>query len=200
MSTEEAAYPTDLEAIVTLPDKTAIRVRALHRCEDGPIRELFENLSLRSRYLRFLSPLASLPESLVTLLTAVDHRRTLALVALHESNRGLEVVGLASFGALDDTQAEVALVVRDDWQRRHIGTELAERVLVAAEQRGFHQFVATFFSDNAAIRGVLARVGVVMSSSVSGSLSELVFMRRTETSPSQCFAYLLSGGSVGLPV
>ena len=50
-------------------------------------------------------------------------------------------MGLASFGAIDDGNVEVALVIRDDWQRQRLGTELAGRLLQAAEARGFHRFI-----------------------------------------------------------
>lgn len=171
-------YPVELNDTFTLSDRTPIRVRALHRFEDGPVRELFDHLSPRTRYLRFLSPLASLPDSMMRLLTGVDYRRSIALLALHDVREGQEVVALGSFGAIDDEQVEVALVVRDDWQRRRIGTELAVRILDAAERRGFHRFVANFCSDNGPIRRLLAGIGRTVSASVSGGVSELVFVRR----------------------
>ena len=178
MFTAEEGYPTELNDVFTLSDRTPIRVRALHRFEDGPVQELFDHLSLRTRYLRFLSPLSSLPDSLMRLLTGVDYRRSVALLALHDISDRQEVVALGSFGAVDDERVEVALVVRDDWQRRRIGTELALRVLDAAERRGFHSFVANFSSDNRPVRKLLARIGEVVSATVSGGVSELVFVQR----------------------
>ena len=178
VSTEHAEYPSDLDESLTLPDQRRIRIRALHHCEEAPIRELFTHLSPRTRYLRFLSPVSSLPDYIVRLLACVDYRRQLALVAEHVAAGSTEVVALGSFGAIDDTSAEVSLVVRDDWQGHHVGTELAVRILRAAEARGFHRFVAHVAYGNAAIRKVLRNVGEVVSASASAGVSELAFVPR----------------------
>jgi GNAT superfamily N-acetyltransferase len=177
MSREPAEYPSELDEHLTLPNQRHLHIRALHRCEEAPIRELDAHLSVRTRYFRFLSPLPQLPDSLVRLLACVDYRRTLALLVEGEVE-GKEVVGLGSFGAVDDRNAEVALVVRDDWQRQRVGSELAERVLLAAESRGFDRFIVHVHSDNVAIRKLLQRVGRVVSAKASGGVSELAFVRR----------------------
>ena len=68
------------------------------------------------------------PTIVVRMLACVDYRRQLALVAEHDNGNGLEIVGLASFGAINDGNVKVALVIRDDWQRQRLGTELARQV------------------------------------------------------------------------
>src|SRR6516225_3071274 len=118
-------YPTECEEAVLLPNRTALRIRALRRCDEMPIRELDKHLSVQTRYQRFLSPMYMLPDSLVRLLACVDYRRSLALVAEHHAGNGREVLGLASFSATNDDVAEVGLLVRDDWHGQRIGTELA---------------------------------------------------------------------------
>jgi acetyltransferase len=180
-SLQDEEYPAELNDSFTLPDNTRVRVRALHRFEDAPIRQLFEHLSPRSRYLRFLSGFEVLPDSIVATLTGVDHRRHVELVAERDTADGVEVIGLGSFGAIDDRHVEVALVIRDDWQRQRIGTELAIRVLDAAEARGFHRFVAHILAENRPIRRLLNNVGDVTSATASGSTVELVFIRHHVT-------------------
>jgi RimJ/RimL family protein N-acetyltransferase len=166
-----------LEDYVTLSNGARVRIRPLGRCEDAVVRELYAHLSPRTRYLRFFSPMPFLPESIVRLLTCVDYRRKLSLVAEHETSTGRDIVGLGSFDAIDDTSVEVALVVRDDWQRQRVGTALASRVLRAAEELGYHRFVAHVLGENVAIRRLLRRFGEVVSATMSGSVSELAFVR-----------------------
>lgn len=168
-------YPSELDDDLVLPGCRALHIRALRPCEEQPIRDLYARLSPRTRYLRFFSPVPSAPDALVRLLTSVDYRRQLALVAEH---RG-EIVGLASFGAVDDGRAEVGLVVSDDWQRQGVGTALAGRVLRAAERRGFRRFVVHVLPENAAIRRLLSNVGDVVSAKVGGGgIAEITFVRR----------------------
>jgi hypothetical protein len=62
--TELSSYPTELDAHVTLTDQRRVRIRALYSREERPIRVLHARLSTRSRYLRFLSPIPTLPDAL----------------------------------------------------------------------------------------------------------------------------------------
>jgi RimJ/RimL family protein N-acetyltransferase len=119
-----------------------------------------------------------LPDSVVRLLTAVDYRRRLSLLAELETAEGAEVVALGSYGAIDDIRAEVGLVVRDDWQRQGIGTALAGRVMRAAEARGFDRFVAHVLWENTVIRKLLNRVGDIVSTKTRDGVSEMLFVRR----------------------
>jgi acetyltransferase len=162
---------------VVLPDHTRVRVRPLLPFEEPPIRELFEHLSSHSRYLRFLSPLRELPESLLRQLVAVDCVRHLELVAEHEGDNGVETVALGSFAAVDGESAEVGLVVRDDWQQRRLGSALALRILDAAEARGFHRFIAHVAAGNTAIGRIIRSVGVIVAARSSFGVSEVVFVR-----------------------
>lgn len=175
--TETATFPSELEADIVLTNRRRVRIRPLRRCEEESLRELYDHLSPRTRYLRFFSETPTLPDSTVRMLACVDYRRQLALVAEHDNGNGREILGLASFGALDDGRVELGLVVRDDWQRQRLGTELADRLLGAAEARGFHQFIANVSWDNVAIRKLLKRLGEIVSTKRSGGTLEFVFVR-----------------------
>jgi acetyltransferase len=170
-------HPADLVQFVTLRDGRRLRIRALRSCEDRPIRDLFAHLSARSRYQRFLSPMPTLPAALARQLACGDSRRHLALIAEYNFDTAeRETVALGNYGAIDRETVEVALVVRDDWQRHQVGIELARRMLQAAERRGFHQFVANILLDNVAIRGLLDRLGRVVSQKISDGVAELAFV------------------------
>lgn len=171
-------YPSELEEQLTLPNRNPLRTRPLHRCEDRVIRELYRHLSSRTRYLRFSSDMPELPDSLLRLMMCVDYHRRLALLAESDFNDGAEVVALSEFIAIDDHTAEVGLVVRDDWQRLGLGTALATRTLLAAEVRGFDQFVAQVLYENVGVMRLLDRVGVVISIKTRREVSEVTFVRR----------------------
>jgi acetyltransferase len=131
-----------------------LRIRLLRRCDDRPIRELYDRLSPRSRYLRFFSTMPRLPEPLLNSLVCIDYRRRLALLAEVRTVDGHEVVALGNYGATDDRTVEVGLVVRDDWQQQGIGTALAMKLLEAAAARGFDRFVAGGLSVCVRLRGL----------------------------------------------
>jgi acetyltransferase len=163
---------------VTLSNGKQVRIRLLRQGEDGPIRELWPHLSPRTRYLRFLSILSSLPDSLLRQLISDKDRRSMAIVAEHDAEGIPIVVGLANLGAVDDESAEVGLVVRDDWQRQHVGTELARTMMLAAERRGIRRFVGHVLAENVAMRRLLKSIGVIVSAKLDGNVHEVAFVRR----------------------
>ena len=178
---------TEADQYVTLSNHKRVRIRALKSGEDAPIRELWPNLSARTRYLRFLSMMSTLPESLVRRLTAVDNCRTLAFVAEYDADGQAVVVGLVNLGAVDDDSVELGLVVRDDWQRQHVGTELAARMMSAAEQRGFRRFIGHVLQENVGMRKLLKNIGHVISLKISGGVFEMAFVRLRSDSHSSSF-------------
>jgi acetyltransferase len=171
-------HPFEVEGSLLLPGESRIRVRVLRPFEESPIRELFDRLSLHARSQRFLSPLRILPESLLRRLVSVDGRQ-IAFVAEYTGRDGIETIGLGSFAAIDDERAEVGLVVRDDWQGRRLGSELAVRILDAAEACGFHQFIAHVAAGNAAIRRIITKLGPIVAAKTSFGVSEVVFVRES---------------------
>ena len=165
-------------ANIFLSNGKQVRFRFLEQGEDRPIRELWPHLSPRTRYLRFLSILSSLPDSLLARLIADKDRRSMAIVAEHETDGTPIVIGLANLGAVDDESAEVGLVVRDDWQRQHVGTELARTMMLAAERRGIRRFIGHVLAENVAMRRLLKSIGVVVSAKPDGNVQEIAFVRR----------------------
>jgi acetyltransferase len=169
----------EAEGCVLLADESVIRVRVLRPFEELPIRELFERLSLETRYLRFLSPLRVMSEPLLRRLVSVGDHRQLAFVAEYDGGNGVETIALGSFAAVDDEAVEVGLVVRDDWQGRRLGSALAVRILDAAEACGFHQFIAHVAAGNAAIRSIIKNLGRTVAATTSFGVSEVVFVRHS---------------------
>jgi RimJ/RimL family protein N-acetyltransferase len=60
----------------------------------------------------------------------------------------------------DDTAAEFAIVVGDDWQGDGIGRELMGRLVDAAVTRGVRRFQATMLADNVAIQRLAERFAI----------------------------------------
>ena len=177
--TPRADLANDLVDDVPLSDHRVLRIRPVRQCDFEPVRQLYRRLSPRSRYLRFFSPMRSLPESVLRLITCVDYRRQVALVAELTSELGGEVVAFANFAANDEGAAEVALVVGDEWQRQGIGTILAAKLVDAASARGFDRFVANVLWENGAVmRKLITHVGEVVSGSTRSGVLELSFVRR----------------------
>jgi RimJ/RimL family protein N-acetyltransferase len=175
---------SEIDDYVTLSNGQRVRIRILPVGDDAPIRELWAHLSPRTRYLRFLSIMSTLSDPLVRRLVSDDDCRKLAFVAELDGDGSAMVIGLANLGAVDRDSVEVGLVVRDDWQRQHVGTELALTMMQAAERLGFHRFIGHVLDENVAMRRLLKNIGAIVSAKVDGNVHELAFTRRNQAEAS----------------
>jgi RimJ/RimL family protein N-acetyltransferase len=166
----------DLDERVTLANHSHVRIRPLRCGEQHGVRDLYARLSPQSRYFRFFSYASVLSDDTMQRLTCVEDRRRFVLVAECGWSGSGELIALANLGGIGEHDAEVALLVRDDWQRQRLGTALAIRLMATAERHGFERFVAYTLWNNLAVRRLLARVGRVLSAHVSGGVSELTFV------------------------
>ena len=168
------------EATVTrieLRDGTPIVVRPIAPEDKTLLLEAFERLSDESRRRRYLTPATELtPEDLVYL-TAVDHRRHEAVIALDEEGR---CVGVARYVQVPGERriAEIAAEVVDDWHGRGVATTLLGDLSRRALENGITQFRAYVSSDNRVVLDALERAGAHRSGAEAGELEFLVDVPR----------------------
>jgi L-amino acid N-acyltransferase YncA len=95
----------------------------------------------------------------------VDGRRHAALAAW----RGDELIAEARYVAFADESAEVAVTVRDDWQRRGLGTGMLLRLIPEAARNGFCRLTARSLPENRGVRKLLSGAGFVATGSSDGT-------------------------------
>ncbi|WP_328338661.1 GNAT family N-acetyltransferase [Micromonospora sp. NBC_00421] len=144
---------------LVLPDGAELTVRPATADDLAGVVELHEGCSAQSRQRRYLSG-AALP-SPSRLRRLLEPARGLTLVATTTAGSGgaaESVVALANLLAEGD-EAEGALLVRDDWQRRGLGTALLRRLLVHAERAGYAALVLHTQAENTPMIRTVARLG-----------------------------------------
>ncbi|HET9427003.1 MAG TPA: GNAT family N-acetyltransferase [Allosphingosinicella sp.] len=121
------------------------RVRPAGPEDRAAISELFENVSLEDRRLRFLSPIQKLDRDLLKRMTEVDHDRTENFLAFHR-----DILVASAMLAADEAgeRAEVAISIRADHKHRGIGWALLDYVARQAEQKGIKLIESIESRDN----------------------------------------------------
>ncbi len=122
------------------------------------MNEGFESASAESIFLRFLAPQPRLSSSLLHYLTAVDHDRHEALIAVDpETGRSF---GTARYVRDEDhpETAEFAVGVGDRWMRIGLGTALLGALVLRAREAGVVQFIGLIHADNTAIKRLVEKV------------------------------------------
>ena len=141
-----------------LRDGSSVVIRPIEPDDRELLRAGFDRLSEQSRYMRFQAPMASLSDHQLAYLTDVDHHDHEALLAIDPDDPE-EVVGVARFVRVNDTVAECAVVVADDWQERGVATQLLDRLVERAREEGIERFTALVLAQNAEALRLLERLG-----------------------------------------
>jgi RimJ/RimL family protein N-acetyltransferase len=158
-----------------LPDGALILIRPIRPDDKRMLEDGLRHLSDESVQRRFLTLKRSFSRSELRYLTEVDGRDHVALVA-EEALRAhpaepdasgpapgdpaRRLIAVARFVRLadDPVTAEAAIVVADDWQRRGLGTVLADQLAQRARHSGIRRFTATMASDNVAAHRLMSRL------------------------------------------
>jgi RimJ/RimL family protein N-acetyltransferase len=159
--------PPQIEEHVALPDGRRLLLRPLLVSDDRAYRLFVRTLSARSQYYRFFSPRRDLSEREIDHFLHVDYLDRLALVAVHrrgEDGDGEdedEIVAVARYdrASAEPDEAEVAFIVRDDFQGQGIAPRLLRLLAVVARRRGIRRFAATVLPDNQRMLKVFAASG-----------------------------------------
>ena len=134
----------------------AVEIRAASAADREAIKSFVMALSLRSRFLRFFSPVA-LPTSALLRGMCGAGPGTDALVATVDG----VIVGHAMASDVTGPDgrpvADIGLVVADRWQGRGLGSQLLSRVIARAAARGVSGLVMEVLPENRRMLAMIAR-------------------------------------------
>lgn len=137
----------------------------LLRPDDGELLvDLVKRLSPESLYYRFHVPIGTVSDpELYAQLPAyldVDDRNHIAVVGtVEEEGRGETIIAVARFRRQNEgDRAEVAIVVRDDWQGLGIGKDMIAQTVEVARSVGIKTFIAWVHYANRTAQHLMAQL------------------------------------------
>ncbi len=159
--TEAQPYPEELAHCQVIADGTQVFFRPVKVTDEDGMRDFFYSLSPESIYHRFFQPVKSMPHSRVMPMVSIDYDKDMALVATVQDIGGEKIVGVGRYmrSSRDEKFAEVAFLVRDEWQNRGMGRALLTSLTEIARSRGIEGFVASVLHDNKQMMGVFHASG-----------------------------------------
>ncbi|WCN83051.1 GNAT family N-acetyltransferase [Micromonospora sp. LH3U1] len=160
------------QVTLVLPDGAELAVRPACAADVSGVQELHEVCSPRSRHRRYLGG-AALPQP-ARLRRLLEPSRGLSLIATTTGSDGAaeSVIAMANLVGEGD-EAEVALLVRDDWQRRGLGSALLRRLAQHADRAGYAALVLHVQAENTPMLRTLQRLGRPGSAERDGALLTL---------------------------
>jgi GNAT superfamily N-acetyltransferase len=146
--------------------------------EDEPLlHEAVANMSERSVYFRFFSPLKRMPDAMAHRLAVVDYRDRFAIVATSHRPSGKErILGVARYDRVAGVDvAEVAVAVIDEFQRRGLGRALLTILAKVAREQGIKTFSLIVLPENQQMLGLLRKMGWIHQAKLAGGVYEITF-------------------------
>ena len=166
-----AVYPSQWTTSHLFRGGTRVVFRPIKITDESLMKDLFYRLSEQSIYQRFFESLRSMPHRGLVHFVHVDFSSEMAIVGVvqdPEDPEQEEIVAVARYIMNRSTNlAEVAYLVRDDYQRRGIGSFLIRYLARIARNTGVEGFVAEILPDNMAAMKVFHKIGPPVQTVVS---------------------------------
>jgi acyl-CoA hydrolase/GNAT superfamily N-acetyltransferase len=164
--------PKEVRTTMLLDNGTLISFRAMDPTDEPRTRDLFYSLSQETVYYRYMSHMKRIPRKQLQNFVYIDHRNEVAIVGTVPEAHGEHIIAIGRYYLDQKTnRAEVAFVVRDDWQRRGIGSFIMKHLANIAKRNGIAGFTAEVMRDNKAMQAVINKSGM----KVHSKLNEGVF-------------------------
>lgn len=153
-------YPEILVTFRTTKSNLDICLRPVKISDESLLKDFFYSLSDDSFYRRFISARMEMPHERLQEFVVIDYTREMIILAIIENENTEEIAGVGQF-FFDETNhsAEVALVVKDHYQRKGIGTELLRYLTLLAKRQGLLGFTAEVLVGNNAMLRLFEKMG-----------------------------------------
>ena len=153
-------YPTRYTTSWQLSDGTEVLLRAI-RPEDEPAEhEMLSSLSKESLRTRFFTTIKDISHEWLVLFCNIDYDRHMAIVAEIKEDGRQKIIGVARLIMNEDlTSGELAVLVQDKFQEKHLGTKFVEMLVEIARERGLENVRADVLTENGSMLKVFKRLG-----------------------------------------
>jgi acyl-CoA hydrolase/GNAT superfamily N-acetyltransferase len=154
---------------LTLKNGRAVEFRPLLPSDEFAYRNFFYSLQEKTIYFRFFYKMKLFSHEVVQQQWAsVDYRKNMSMIGLVRIGGHQEIVAIGTYAEESDTQAEVAFVVREDFQGMGIASYLLADLERIARENHFKSFSATVLRENSAMLHVFKKRYPNARTNVSG--------------------------------
>ncbi len=175
MPGKSGEYPERMETYRTTKDGLNIFIRPIKISDEPLLKDFVYSLSDQSMYRRFMSVRKDMPHERLQDLIIIDYTREVAILVFttHDEKKEL-ILGVGRY-YIDPGMhtAEVAFAVRDDYQKRGIGTELLAYLTYLAKREGLLGFMAEVLAENRPMLHTFEKGGFDIKKTTVAGLCEL---------------------------
>jgi RimJ/RimL family protein N-acetyltransferase len=149
-----------ISATVSTKDGLDILLRAAVSEDKEGLEMMFRACSSETLYTRFLSPGLGVPLRYIDRLMKHSPPDDMSIIAEVSENGGGSIIALMNFVKTDkEKNAEIAIVVRDDFQNRGLGTSMLNCLSDIAKSYRINKIVADIDAGNRRVFHLIQRSG-----------------------------------------
>lgn len=179
-------YPDRYERWLDLPGGLRAFLRPIRATDEPELREMFYALSPETIYHRFFQLLPTMPHRQLQEWLRVDYDAQMVLVATVGIPGDESVIAVARYDLDRRTNlAEVAFIVRDEFQGKGLGTLMLGALVEAARENGIAGFTAVVMADNAPMMAVFHNVAPALESRLVDGTYEITIHFEALSTPNK---------------
>lgn len=138
------------EQSMTCTNGKSVHMRPVLPTDEDMMRDLFYACSADTLYHRFFTKMKAMPHRKLKKFVNIDYVNTMALASVTKEDEHEMIVAVGRYSVdKASNAAEVAFIVRDDWQGQRLGISMFNQLLDVARKRGIGRFTADVLHDNA---------------------------------------------------
>ena len=175
-SSEDLHFLEAYKSMFLLPNGKTMEIRPLQPSDEFAYRNFFYSLREETIYFRFFYKMKLFSHAVVQKQWAsVDYRKNMSLIGMVQKGGHKEIMAIGSY-ADDGDRAEVAFVVREDFQSMGVASHFLVKLEAIARENDYKGFTATVLKENAAMLKVFKRQYPAAKVSMSGGSDISVVM------------------------
>jgi acetyltransferase len=175
-------YPTKYTTPWQLSDGTDVLLRAIRPEDEHAEAEMLSSLSQESLRTRFFSTIKDMSHEWLILFCNIDYDRHMAIVAEVEEKGKKKMIGVARLIMNQDmTSGELAFLVQDRYQGKHLGSKFLEILIGIARERGLEEVRADVLTENEKMLNVFKRLGFTTQWVPGGTSEALLKLKEQGT-------------------
>jgi GNAT superfamily N-acetyltransferase len=183
-STDDLIFIEGYKRSFTLKNGKTLELRPLLPSDEFAYRNFFYSLQEKTIYMRFFYKMRTFTHEVAQKQWAsLDYRHNISIVGLVQKGGHKEILAIGSYARETEERAEVAFVVREDFQGQGIGSYLLELLETIAAQNGYTGFCATVLRENASMLRVFKNRYPNANVTFSGGSEVLVDMKFEDAAP-----------------
>ncbi|MGW8272299.1 MAG: GNAT family N-acetyltransferase [Thermodesulfovibrionales bacterium] len=167
-------YPEELETYRTTKEGLLTKLRPVKISDEHLLKDFFYSLSSDCMYSRFVSTRVDMHHDRLQKFVVIDYTKEMVILAVIEDAGKEVIVGMGQY-FIDELShsAEVAFVVRDEYQGRGIGANLLLYLTYLARRQGLLGFTAQVLATNLQMLHLFEKMGYVIEKRNEGGVYEL---------------------------